>query len=180
MKVPAAAAMLPLLAGAALASEPKPGATATKAGPGAPHSVVLSAPPEKPPTPDEILRHDLYALEIERWQAQLSGDAEALQRLLAEDFAHINHSGRRLTRDDILALYRPGAFTIASAKMDDGSARRYGDVAILTGTLTWSASWRKAPEAEPVDLSGAFDITRVYVMRDGAWRLALSRASKRP
>lgn len=126
------------------------------------------------------LAEELLRLEQERQAAYVAGDRAVLERHFADEYVHTNLNGGRTNRDEELAFFAPGRFSVEKAEISGVSARRYGDVATMIGVVVWEgATYRPAPTVE-VDLSGAFSVSRVYVRRDGRWRLALSHASRLP
>ena len=125
------------------------------------------------------LADELLALERERQEAYVRGDRALLERHFAREYLHTNLRGGTTSRAQELDFYRPGSFSLASGTIGDVEVRDYGDTATLTGIVDWKdARYRPAPNANPIDLSGRFRVSRTYVWRDGRWQLAVSHASR--
>ncbi|MEO7973651.1 MAG: nuclear transport factor 2 family protein, partial [Thermoanaerobaculia bacterium] len=78
----------------------------------------------------------LKQLDQERIQAQIGGDAAALDRLYAEDFIGIGPSGTVRTKAQVLADFTSGSLRFQSITTDDVQWRVYGDTAVETGRST--------------------------------------------
>lgn len=128
----------------------------------------------------DALKTELLKLEKERQEAIVAGDRSVLERQFATEYIEINNHGGVTDRAQELAFYKPGVFSLGDGEISDVTVHRYGDAATLTGLVSWTnATYRPRPGVE-ADLSGKYRISRVYVRRDGRWRLALSHASKLP
>lgn len=129
---------------------------------------------------DTALKQTLLKLEEDRQAAYVRGDRATLERQLATEYNHTNLRGGTTNRQDEIAFYAPGTFSLARGTIDDVSVRDYGRTAVLLGTVTWEgATYRPNPKTS-IDLSGHYRITRVYVKRDGRWQVAASHASLIP
>lgn len=123
------------------------------------------------------LTEELLRLERRRQEAYAAGDRTVLESQFAEEYIHTNLRGGRTALAEELEFYAPGRFSLGAGRIDDVTVRDYGDVATLIATVSWEAAvYRPAPSVA-VDLSGRFAVSRVYVRRDGDWRLALSHAT---
>lgn len=118
---------------------------------------------------EEVLR-----LEREYDQAFARSDAEALERLHADDFT-MTARGRVTTRGELLARARDrGAArdVIESLTTEGVQARVYGDTVVTTGR--WK---RLSKSADGKDTSAQGFFTRVWVRHDGRWLMAVGHYS---
>jgi uncharacterized protein (TIGR02246 family) len=111
----------------------------------------------------------ILRLEAEGREATIKNDLEANDRLLADDWININPDGSVTTKARLMELIKAGSFKIMSIKNDEVAVRVYGDAAVVTGRST---SERAGQNGEAVARQVRF--TRVYVRRQGRWRLATS------
>jgi len=118
-------------------------------------------------------RHEIYQLE-ETWRnAILTGDATAMDGLLADDYVAITSHGTLQTREQVLANLRARRTHITSLEVSDRKVRFYGTTAVVTSLATTQGT-----NAEG-DVTGSFRYTRVYV-RDahGEWKIVSFEASR--
>jgi uncharacterized protein (TIGR02246 family) len=105
----------------------------------------------------------IKALEEERNQAILSGNASALERMTADDYTFITLRGELRTKSEILKGFQSGSFKYESREISDLNVRVYGDTAVVVGR-----SIQKGAE-NGRDYSGDYRFTRVYVKQNGRW-----------
>ena len=75
---------------------------------------------------------DVLAAQDSKFAAQMAGDLAALAEILADDLTYIHANGQPDDKAAFLAgPVRDGYLSIVRS---EGSVRRYGDVAIITGT----------------------------------------------
>jgi len=118
-------------------------------------------------------RHEIYQLE-EAWRnAVLTGNATAMDGLLADDYMAITASGTLQTREQVLANLRARRTHITSLEVSDRKVRFYGSTAVVTSLAAVLGT-----NAEG-DVNGSFRYTRVYV-RDahGEWKIVSFEASR--
>lgn len=113
----------------------------------------------------------LKQLDQERIQAQIGGDAAALDRLYAEDFIGIGPSGTVRTKAQVIADFTSGSLRFQSITTDDVQWRVYGDTAVETGRSTMDGQ----DKAKAVPRDNRF--TRVWVKRQGRWQLVANHYS---
>ncbi|HTE56886.1 MAG TPA: nuclear transport factor 2 family protein [Kofleriaceae bacterium] len=111
-------------------------------------------------------REELQELEERRRQAELRGDAAALDALSTDDLRLVGPVGFVIDKKQWLDGYRSGALVVESLTWDEVEVREYGDTAVAIGLQTQEAAYRGAPAA------GRFRVTHVAVRRDGRWLLA--------
>jgi ketosteroid isomerase-like protein len=103
---------------------------------------------------------------VRRWaEAEQDNDAQALDRLLADDFVGIGPLGFVLDRGQWLARFGNGLENRAFA-VEDPQVRDYGDAAVVVGVLAQQTSFQGA------DNSGRFRITLVAARKADRWLLA--------
>jgi ketosteroid isomerase-like protein len=72
---------------------------------------------------------------VREWaDAELRGDYQKLDTLLADDFVGVGPRGFVLTRDQWLARYRSGDLRNTGFELRDPRARDYGAAAVVVGT----------------------------------------------
>ena len=105
-------------------------------------------------------------LELQRAfdDAELHGDAERLNALLADDFQSIGEQGYQLGKQEWIA--RHGEFRYQSIETTEVEVRRYDKAAIVRCVQRSRSSWRGEAMAIAVRLS------QVWVRQSGRWQLA--------
>jgi ketosteroid isomerase-like protein len=121
---------------------------------------------------NEQAKREVAQAEKEWREAWVRGDAEALDRIHADDYLAINYLGQRSTKAEVMADVRAGAFKYESMEHRDVVMRVYGDVVIVNG-LTVNKGRRRER-----DVSGEFSYSRVYVKRNGRWQAVLSHYTR--
>lgn len=104
-------------------------------------------------------------------QAQLDGDVQALDDLLADDLVGTDQNGQPFTKADDLAMHRARVITLSQVAVLDQVVRDHGDV-IITITDTHVAG---RYQGEPFD--GQMRYTRVWRLRDHRWQIASAQLS---
>ncbi|HEX3748338.1 MAG TPA: nuclear transport factor 2 family protein [Bryobacteraceae bacterium] len=118
---------------------------------------------------DEIL-----ACEAELRQAQLTGDAAILERLLDDALVFTSFDGTLANKSDDLALHRSGRLRIT--RMDPGDRRllHLGDTSVVSVLMNAEAILNGAA------LTAAMRYTRVWHKRPEGWRLVAGHMSALP
>lgn len=109
---------------------------------------------------------DVRRLSQDWVEAEVHGDAAALEGLTAADFTVVGPVGFVLDRQQWLARYRDGTFTTSELAYADVDVRVYGDAAVSVGVYTQKAAFRGSPA------DGSFRATHVAVRGADGWRLA--------
>jgi ketosteroid isomerase-like protein len=112
---------------------------------------------------DEVLK-----LENEFSQAIVQNDAEAVGRLLTDDWIIIDPDGGIIDKARFLDVIKSGALTHEMMKSDDTRVRIYGDTAIVTALTTTKGKFHGQAFATKERASD------VFVKQNGRWRCALS------
>jgi ketosteroid isomerase-like protein len=114
---------------------------------------------------------DLKQLVKDLNAALVKADTAFLERVLDQDFVHYRPRGTIENRAQYLENRKNGNVNFESLVADDMKVRFYGDAAIVTYRST----------AKGKDQQGAIDEqrlwTRVFVRRDGRWRLVHSQGT---
>lgn len=105
-------------------------------------------------------------------KAHLAGDAEALDRLWADDIVIVVPRMQPMSKQGALAFFRTGRFKFDRYATSEISVRPYGDAAVVTGRLERS----RLVNGEAVRDDWRF--TKVYVRHDRTWRVVSFHASE--
>lgn len=114
----------------------------------------------------------LLAVDDERIAAAKNSDADALDRIYTDDFQLITQNGLVRGKREQVDDYRSGAVRYISHELIDRKACILGDVAIV-----WSRERSVILYHESENVGGDRRVTRVWVLRDGRWRLLAAHAS---
>jgi len=112
-------------------------------------------------------------LDNERIQAQIKADAVALDRIYAEDFIGVGPSGTVRTKAEVISDFTSGNLKFQSITTDEVQVRVYENTAVETGLSTMVG--QDKGKAVPRDTR----FTRVWVNREGRWRLVANHYSSR-
>lgn len=110
-------------------------------------------------------------LDAERIDAGLRKDVAAIDAATAEDYVQIDMSGN--IRDKATQMKRLGSSEVnmTSNTLDEVAIRVYGDTAVVTGRATAVGTIRGEPYPR-------IRFTRIYVKRDGTWKVVLYQQTK--
>jgi hypothetical protein len=125
--------------------------------------------PQQPPDTAELAR-----LEQVWNEAHLHLNAEALDRLWADDLVVAVPKMSVLTRADAMDMVRSGRMRFERYETSNLAVRVYGDAAVVTGRLQRSRNMA----GRVVDDNWLF--TKVYVRLQGQWRVVAFHASEAP
>lgn len=109
--------------------------------------------------------------------AELRGDADALNTLLADDFSGVGPLGFLLNKEQWIARFSSGDLKYESFTWDQLSPRLYGEAAVVVGRQTQSGTHQGNP------IQAQFRVTQTLIQQSGRWRLAalqLSPITPRP
>lgn len=131
------------------------------------YAIPLAAPRMATPAEREVL-----ALDTQLRAAQVQGDTATVKRILAEDLTWTTRLGLRMDKRAVLsAIGRPSTAKISNPLPDRVAVRVDGDVAVVTGHVT-----RRLDQNSTLSEQEA-DYTRMYVRRNGNWRLMAAHNS---
>jgi ketosteroid isomerase-like protein len=141
-------------------------ATCAAAAPTTPHQKLKKS----------VSRQAVEALEQQWRQAQLTGDAAAMDRLLSDDFVGINASGEVTTKTQQLARIKDRILVVTKLDLTDIKVKLIGTVVAV---VTSRAEVAGTNEGGPI--KGAFRYTRVYQrLPSGAWKITSFEATRLP
>ena len=124
------------------------------------------------PTPDAANAEQAVRQQDEqRIHAQISADANALQRIYADDFIGIGPTGVVRNKAEVIADFTSHELTYQSITTADVRVRIYGNTAVETGRSTMIG--RDKGKAVPRDNR----FTRVWVVKEGRWQLVANHYS---
>jgi uncharacterized protein (TIGR02246 family) len=124
------------------------------------------------PIQTENVEQTIRRLDSERSQAIVRGDTATIERIYADDYSAVNTSGAVRNKAQAIADHKSGALKIESQSFDNVSVRVYGDAAVITGVVTQKG------QDKGKDISGQSRFTRVYVKRNGQWRIVAAHSSR--
>jgi ketosteroid isomerase-like protein len=129
--------------------------------------------------------HDLHMAMADRQKAMLAGDADSIDRLTAEEyvqtdiFGHVQDKSAWLREYflPLAALMKAGKFHWDLYEEKDVAVHMFSDTAVVTGSLHMKGTgarvagrtWQEAPNTS---IEANLRFTRVWIKRDGAWRVA--------
>lgn len=112
------------------------------------------------------------AAEQEVAKALLANDADAVGRLLADDWIVVSTYGGMADRDAFLGVIKSGQFTRKTMELSDIRVKLYGNTAVVTSKLHTSGMIMGRP----------FDVperqTDVLVWKDGGWKSVLTHETQ--
>ena len=97
-------------------------------------------------------------------------DLAAYDRIVADDYAVIDPSGKEITKAEVIASYKDGTRRYTNLEIYDVRGRVFGDTAVV------SARTRGLRRENGQDVPNNVRYIRVYARRDGRWR-AVSQMS---
>jgi ketosteroid isomerase-like protein len=118
---------------------------------------ILPARADVPhPKRKDQYKHQVELLE-ESWRtAELSGDADAMDKLLSDDYVGITMTGQVVTKMQQLDRMRSRSLVLTKISLDDVKVKLIGTTAIVTSL----ADVEGTDEGQP--MHGMFRYTRVY------------------
>jgi hypothetical protein len=125
-------------------------------------------------TPSSNDARELMHLEDVWNQAQISGDADALGHLWADDMEVAVPHMAVMTRDEALNFARSGRMKFLRYTTSDLHVRVYHDAAVVTGRLQRTRSMNGK------EISDDWQFTKVYIRLAHEWRFVSFHASDAP
>jgi ketosteroid isomerase-like protein len=104
--------------------------------------------------------------------AHLRGDADALDRLWADDLRVFVPRMTPMSKADSLAFFRSGRMKFLRYETSDVSVRVYSETAVVNGRV------RRSRERAGQTVEDDWRFTKVYVRTRGAWRVVSYHASE--
>ena len=104
--------------------------------------------------------------------AMLAGDAEVLERLLAEDMIFVDQQGVRRSREDDIAAHRSGLLDLSSLDFrGDRLIRSHGDLASVVVTADVAGTYGGAA------FFGTFAYRRLWKQEGDRWQIILAQCT---
>ena len=97
--------------------------------------------------------------------ALLKKDAEALDRIWADDLSFVNLRGQLLSKKDRIDNIKTGATTLKSADVSEKNIRMFGNTAVATLVVKIEGQYSGQ------EGSGPFRITTVWAKPKGSWQM---------
>jgi ketosteroid isomerase-like protein len=111
-------------------------------------------------------------LEKEFAQAVVSNDAEAVGRLLADDWIIVDPDGRIIDKSRFLGVIKSGALSHEIMESDDLRVRLYGNTAIVTALTTSKGKFMGQ------DFTSCERATDIFVRQDDRWRCVFTQLTR--
>jgi len=120
------------------------------------------------------VEHEIRTLEKQWNDARAHADVVTLDRLLADDWTVTHGNGTTDSKAQYLFDLKSGARAFGGDITESElSVRVYGDTAIVTGSSDSTVTLNGRPQG------GALHFTRVYMKRNGAWKMVVTQATTR-
>lgn len=111
-------------------------------------------------------RDDIEGFLAEWTAAEQSGDAAALDKLLADDFTGVGPLGFTLSKQDWLARHAAGDLKYRTFELGDVAVRRFGDATVVIARQSATGAYRG------LEVPGDLRVTLVVTNAPGSPRLA--------
>jgi ketosteroid isomerase-like protein len=122
-------------------------------------------------TPAAHEKEQVAALDTAYQAAVRKNDAEAMARILSDDFVLVTSSGKTYTKADLLAEARSGRVFYEHQDDSEQTVRVWGDTAVITAKL-----WEKGTDnGKPFEYLLWFSDT--YVRTPGGWRYVFGQSA---
>jgi ketosteroid isomerase-like protein len=95
---------------------------------------------------------ELKKLEREWFDAVVKGDADTLNRILADDFAALNDDGSFVNKAKITEMSQAGLVKLDEIKSDEFRLRLYGDTAVVTGRATYIRNQKPLGQGSHIEI----------------------------
>ncbi len=118
------------------------------------------------------MEQTVMQMEREWSNAIIKKDIAGLKRIIADDFAGVESSGRVVNKAQTISEIESGSDDVQSETAEDLKVRVYGDTAIVTGRLLVNGEKNEAG----YNLKLLF--TKVWAKRDGQWQVVNYQATQ--
>jgi ketosteroid isomerase-like protein len=134
--------------------------------------IAASLTPAQSSTADDSPdSRDVRRLESVWNEAHLRGDADALERLCADDLLVTVPGMRVMTRSESIGVLRAGRMKFVRYETSDVRVRVYGDTAIVTGRL------QRTRTVNGQSMDDDWRFTKTYARRSAQWQVVGFHAS---
>ena len=106
--------------------------------------------------------------------AQVSGDADALDRLVDDDYLLVNSHGQIETKADLIRDYTTPGFRLDPFTVEHPVRQLWPDGAVLGGIVTLTGA------EKGVRYAARLRFADVWARRGGVWRVIYTQASQAP
>jgi reactive intermediate/imine deaminase len=117
------------------------------------------------------IEQELLKVNQEYDAAIVAGDANALDRIFADEFVYTTPDGEVRNKAGQLAFARSGDLKLESGKSDDVKVSVYGNTAVMTGLFTAKGQF----QGKNLDIRERY--TAVWVKQNGRWRLVAEQGN---
>jgi len=120
------------------------------------------------------VEQEIHRMEQQWNDARVHADVAALDRILVDDWTVTHGDGTTDSKAKYLADLKSGARKFSGSVTErDLVVRVYGDTAVASGSSDSTVTINGQPQG------GALHFTRVYIRRNGAWRMIVTQATAR-
>jgi ketosteroid isomerase-like protein len=109
--------------------------------------------------------HEVLEVDRRRREACISGDVDALARIMSEDCVYVHSSGASETRAQMIGRLTSGDLVYHALDLREASVRDYGDVALVNGDLHIDVTTGGSKK----DFTSRF--LQVWRRTDGRWQM---------
>lgn len=106
--------------------------------------------------------------------AQIAGDAAALEDLIADDYVLVGSDGARSSKAELIAFWTADGFDPAPVTVSEPVEHIWSDGAALGGTVT--LAWTQ--DGAPVSVTIRY--VDIWALRDGQWRVVYGQTTRVP
>lgn len=125
------------------------------------------------PRRNDQFKHQVEQMEQAWRSAELTGNVEAMGRLLSDDFVGINMSGQVVTKMQLLERMRNRRTVLTRLDLDDVHVKLIDQTAIVTSRAEVEGT------NEGVAMHGTYRYTRVYSrLASGTWQITNYEATR--
>jgi ketosteroid isomerase-like protein len=126
---------------------------------------------ETPAADPQALKSEIQSLDQQVNEAAVNGNLKILGKIMSDDYVGVAPNGMILRKPAIAAHYQAGTLHYESVVNSDVEIHISGDCAVLTAIATV-----KGHDGD-TDLSGTYRIMRVFLHRDGEWKIIAFQAT---
>ncbi|MGQ0533183.1 MAG: nuclear transport factor 2 family protein [Caulobacteraceae bacterium] len=137
-------------------------------------TTACTAPAPSAPASEAALSPDLATASGRYEEAQIAGDAAALNELIANDYVLVGSDGARQSKAELIAFWTAEGFDPAPVTVTEPIEHVWTDGAALGGTVTLSWTQDDAP------MSVTIRYIDVWALRDGEWRVVYGQSTRVP
>jgi ketosteroid isomerase-like protein len=118
------------------------------------------------------MEEELLKLENEFARAVASNDADALDRLLADDWIIVEPDGGMIDKARFLGVIRSGALSHEAMESTDPKIRVYGNTAVVTGLATSKGKFMGQ------DFTSCERATDIFVKQADCWKCVFTQLTR--